>query len=431
MSLRKAGLMEQFHATRHNLNLDSCVICAAEYTHNGPLVLSKQVLYPALKQVVQSHTALGIYFIDESVSSSTFHKLNQINLDDVVVFIAGRAFADVLEEQFATPVDTKATLPLWRIVVLDERTVIFAFHHGIGDGLSGLAFHKTLSRFLSLPSAEDEPTSLTSTSVSPLSDPIEKLVNVSPPLLTVLWEVCKLFIPMAWTPAGSAWTGAHIGTKPSPAADVRIIRFSDAEASRFHAACRSNQATVTSAVFTLAVATVSQVIGTTEFKTLSTSIPISLRPLSNTPSDVFCDQVAAYQYYPTINPSFSWDDASHCASELRRQRSVCVSMIGLLRYLFGNYAGYFTGKLGGKRAGTFEVSNAGLFDRGGKDGAWTIDSMWFAQCDAYVGSALKLNVVGLSKGGLTITVTSGKEALEPGVLDKFVERFTELFYTLI
>ncbi|KAF8916217.1 alcohol acetyltransferase-domain-containing protein [Mucidula mucida] len=430
MSLRKAGLLEQFHATRHNLNLDSCVVCAAEYVHKGPLLLSKQVLYPALKQVVQSHAALGVYFVDESINSSTFHKLDQINLDDVVEFVAARDIADVLKEQFATPFDTQAKLPLWRIIVLDERMVVFAFHHGIGDGLSGLAFHKTLSRFLALSSAEDDPTPLVIPSVSPLSDPIDKLVNLSPPLLTVLWEICKLIIPVAWTSGASAWTGAPIGTKPSPAADVRIIRFSVAEASRFHAACRSNQATVTSAVFTLAVAAVSQVIGPTEFKTLSTTIPISLRPLSNTPSDVFCDQVSAYLHYPPLTPSFSWDDASHCASELRRQRSVCPAVIGLLKYLNGNYAGYFTGKYGGKRAGSFEVSNPGLFDRG-EDGPWAIESMWFAQCDAYVGSALKLNVVGLSKGGLTITVTSGKEALEPGVLDRFVEGFTELFYTLI
>ncbi len=52
--------------------------------------------------------------------------------------------------------------------------------------------------------------------------------------------------------------------------------------------------------------------------------------------------------------------------------------------------------------------------------------MWFGQSDAYVGATMKLNVVGLLNGGLTVCLTSGVSAIDGVLFDDIANRVTEL-----
>ncbi|KAF9044747.1 hypothetical protein BDZ89DRAFT_1058845 [Hymenopellis radicata] len=382
----KPGRLEQYHFTRAALQLDGCVVCAAEYF-------------------------------------CSFMRLENVDLNRVVVFVNGRVVDEVLKEQLAFTLDLTTNEPLWRIVVVDERVVVFVWHHGIGDGMSGVAFHTNLRHALSLSSPSEMKSVVAVPSDLDLVPTIESTINVSTPFLTVIRELSHLFIPTSWTRGAKSWTGAPVGGNPSTAIDGRVVKFSGSELRQFHAICRSHKATVTSALYSVAVAALSDAIGTTKFKTLSANIPISLRALSKAPQEAFCVHISDYHLNPSISSSFSWDVASDRQGGRR---------VGLLKYLFGNYAAYFKSLLGKKRSATFALTNLGVFpSEEPSSGSWRVEDMWFAQSDVYTGAALGISVIGLSDGGLTLCLTSGPEVLGPGVLDVVAEKLSQIVRGII
>ena len=87
------------------------------------------------------------------------------------------------------------------------------------------------------------------------------------------------------------------------------------------------------------------------------------------------------------------------------------------------------GKLGGRREGSYEVSNLGVVEfgegEGGKGKRARIVDLVFAQPGHVVGTPLCVNIVSVREGGLVYTVTWPRGAL--GVEDEegFVEGICE------
>lgn len=408
------------------------MVCAAEYScTTGAVSLTKEVLFPALEHLILSHAALGVRVVEKSPDRCSFIRLENVDLNCVVTFVNGRVVDEVLKEQLALALDLTTNEPLWRIVVVDERVVVFAWHHGIGDGMCGVAFHANLRHALSLTSPDKMRSVIAVPSDLDLVPTIESSINVSPPLFTIIRELGQLFIPTSWTRGAKSWTGGSIGTKPSTAIDGRVVKFSSSELRQFHAICRSHKATVTSALYSVAIAALSDTIGPTEFKTLSASIPISMRALSKTPREAFCVHISDYHLYPSISSSFSWEVASDVAGRLRK-RTQDGRRIGLLKYLFDNYTAYFKSHLGKKRPVTFVLTNLGVFpSEEPSSGSWRVEDMWFTQSDVYTGAALGISVIGLSDGGLTLCLTSGPEVLGADVLDVVAEKFSHIVRGII
>ncbi|KAK0501421.1 alcohol acetyltransferase [Armillaria luteobubalina] len=331
-----------------------------------------------------------------------------------------------METQFLRPFDTSSEAPLWRLVILDEKIVVFAWHHCIGDGLSGFAFHRTLLKALQQTQRQDIGSLVQVPLTAKFLPTIESVVNVSPPLMNVLWEILNILLPTSWTPRATAWTGNPVGHTPDTTTRVRIMQFSALDMARFHEECRSQSATVTSTLYALTISVLSRIIQDMEhlekYKTIAASIPISLRSLTGATEEDMCECVSTHHTYPAFQPEFSWRLASKYASALREQKTASPPAVGMLGYLFGRYVPYFTGKYDSKRDRGLEISNVGRIVTS-RDDTWDIGDMWFAQCDSYVGSALKLNVVGTPSGSLTLTVTGGRNATE----DTFVDAFTSLF----
>ena len=67
-----------------------------------------------------------------------------INLAEVVEFSDSDDLKTTLESQLQQPFNITTPLPLWRLVVLKGNIICLAWHHCIGDGISGLAFHRSL-----------------------------------------------------------------------------------------------------------------------------------------------------------------------------------------------------------------------------------------------------------------------------------------------
>ncbi|KAF8889284.1 alcohol acetyltransferase-domain-containing protein [Infundibulicybe gibba] len=417
-TLRPAGLLERFHITRQLLGFDSCVICAAKYS--SKLRLSPPILYPALGNVIHAHGALGVRLRLGHAEGPAFVRLGQVDLDRAVHYISEDiALETVLEAQFEEQFDTASDQPLWRLIVLPDNTVVFAYHHGIGDGMSGISFHKALLSALSTLTATPNhpPAHLISVPASAeLSPAIENVTRLSPSWGRIFWEVCGLFTPTSWSRGSSAWTGRSIPHNFTSKTNVKLIYFEPEAVAEFIGICRRHHATLTSAFFTLSHSVLSRIILPSESKTISSYIPISLRGIVGTSPDVFCDHVTGYHFYPPIQPDFSWADASGLASELRSQIRILPQ-----------------GKARDEETGGLECSNLGRVDLGNDmtRGDWSITRVIFAPCSVVVGSALKVNMAGDPLGGLTVSVTWSDDAVERSLVESFVVQLQDRFNVVI
>ncbi|GLB41856.1 hypothetical protein LshimejAT787_1004560 [Lyophyllum shimeji] len=434
--VRPAGLMEQYHITRHALGFDSCVLSAAQFVPPAGSSLDETTLFCALRKVMESHPALGVRLAGEHSTTSCYERLDKIYLSQVVEFSDSCDLKAAFEAQLLRPFDAASTLPLWRIVVLNDNTVCFAWHHCIGDGISGLAFHRALLAALRQGGGHEPlETDAVAPSTNALISAMEATVDVTPSWRKIFLEVFEHFAPGAWTRGASAWTGKPV-ENISLQTSVRLIEFPPDNVSTFLTLCRAHKATLTSGLHVLAISVLSALVSTEaeKYKTISSYIPISLRGLTGASNDVFCEHLSAMHTYPRVNPIFSWDEASRCASALRSCTPTSVEEVGMLKFLFGKYAAFFKGKVGKKRQGGLEISNLGPFeassDRAGGE-TWTIGRTGFAQCDAPLGSAIKINVVGDPLGGMTIAVTWGVGSIENSFGESFVSSFRDGFAKVI
>ncbi|KAJ7087727.1 alcohol acetyltransferase-domain-containing protein [Mycena crocata] len=395
-SIRSAGILERYHTTRHLLGFDSCVVAAVKYTTQDQSTLTKDVLFPALREVIKAHPPLGVKLNNEVASDAAFHRLQTIDLSHVVQFSDDDDLQATLESQLGHGFDINADLPLWRIQVLNDNTVVFAIYHGIGDGLSSIAFHASLLQALRNDTAGNASSSVRIPDEIALSPPMEGYTSLRSSLCVFWAEVYKSFAPKPWTGAHSAWSGNHVPSAGSLKTNVRLMTFSPPDVAAFCTTCHAHRATLTSVFYALTVAIISRMVAqdSTRHKTISSGVALSLRVSTGIPRDAICDCVSAHFTYPPANPNFIWTDAERYAATLQKQKRKARENVGMLRFLFGNYVPYMRGHLGAKRASGFVLSNLGRFEAPVVDGTWNIVDAVFAQCDVVIGAAFKLNVVG-------------------------------------
>ncbi|KAJ7785872.1 alcohol acetyltransferase [Mycena metata] len=431
--LRPVGLFENFHVARHFLGLDSCVVVSARYVSADGTSLNKEHLFSALRKVVATHRALSVKLQGEKSKQAAFINLESIDLPLLAQFSDHADLEIAIKDQLLQRFDTDSELPLWRVEVLRDGTVILAYHHAIGDGLSGIAFHQSLLAALQDVVAGDDSSLVAIPQSLSLLPPIEAVTKLRPSIRKAIKEVLALFLPTSWTALSSAWTANPVLEIPKIKPGVKLIAFTPEEMATFAATCRSHGATLTSAFYVLAVATISRLVppNAPQYKTLSALVAVSLRTVTATPADVMCDYVSVHHTYPAVHTTFQWPAAARYAADLQRQKSAAREEVGLLYLLFGNVAPYFRGMLGKKRGGTFEVSNTGRVSVGKHAGPWRIERMVFAQSDPIVGAALKINVIGDPTGAVNIALTWGKDSIDEAAVESFAAQFQDGLRALI
>ncbi|KAK9350504.1 alcohol acetyltransferase [Lipomyces doorenjongii] len=152
--VRKGGHYETMYNLFHELGIQSNILVSATYSHRTSL-LTEPTLFKALHIVINHHPALGIIGVSKSSQKKKGNhrlweaRLNTINLKDCVEFVQydgkDQGLQEVIEkahnEWFTTEEKTR---PWWKIVVVNGAHVLFVYHHMIGDGRSGYAFHRSL-----------------------------------------------------------------------------------------------------------------------------------------------------------------------------------------------------------------------------------------------------------------------------------------------
>jgi Alcohol acetyltransferase len=432
------GLLEKYHIVRHYVGHDSCVIVAAKYAADSQS-LDKAALYPALAKLIQTHAALGVYLQDESTRNPAYARLEVVNLDKVVTFVDDDDLAPVMEREFLRPFDTMEMVPLWRLRVLKDNIVIFAYHHAIGDGKSGVAFHNTLLSALNNPpsSSGQDPSADIPVPPIQLVAPIEDLLDLSVSGSTAIRELLTLFSPTSWTKGFSAWTGNPVAKFPHLRTNCRIFYFSAEDSSQFLTICRHHKATLTSAFHVLAFSIIARLVSNDKscsphLKTIASSITISLRELANTLPNVMCDHVSNYTMFsPITQADFSWTMAAILASTLRSQVEKSTEQIGTIRLLFGNYLAFLKGMRGKKRRDGLELSNIGKVSvNTGPEDKWKIGNVVFSHAEIG-GAAIKLSVVGMPEGGIGVSVTWADGDVADSFVESFISEFKKGYYELI
>lgn len=422
------------------------MIVAGKFTSTSQKHLSPEILYPAVVHALGVHAGLSVQIVDERGPEPSFARMAEVDIASAIRFLDAKSESDlasVMEEEFMNVIDASKGLPLWRVVVTSDNVVIFAWHHAIGDGQSGLAFLRTLLAGLNkglqqrTVDSEDAFKIIKTSPDMKMGPPLEKLTDVSVSIRTLVSALAGILLPQAWIRRNKRkiWTGntVVVSSCDEVKTRVRIISISPSSTSQLLSLSKSHGATLTSTLYVLVVSVLSKLVSESDpkrkFKRISTGVPISLRPLANVPPSVMCECVSSYQKNePLLLTGFSWEKAAAYNKELHKNIPKTREVIGLIKYLHGKYEAYFKGKLGKKREASFEISNVGVFkpnvegELSAPDGAeWKIETAYFAQDDGVNGAALKINVAGSPNGGVNVCITWGDGEVDDVLAETFVK----------
>ncbi|KLO08741.1 hypothetical protein SCHPADRAFT_858704 [Schizopora paradoxa] len=479
---RRTGLVERFFIARQYLGFDSCVIVVAKYKNatSSNVRISKDELFAAFAQVIRKNPVLAVRVKDEkNAKISSFERVPKIDLNSIVTFVDEnledeKNFRSYLERQLVNVIPNSGEHPLWRLSVSADNYLVYAWSHVIGDGQSGLSFHRLLLNALNNPDASGEKGDLEEGIITVLDEdagemlpPLENITDLSVSLKTLLESVAGLIIPLSFVNR-KVWSGYKTASSVSPTEVPKAflggtVFLSPPEAAQLIALSRKHGATLTSVINIAGVSIVSKLLAdrskskskskdqssSKKFTKISTCIPVSLRPIAGVSNTAIGNIVSTFngkeRLHPlTTNPDgsvvFPWAAAAACSKKLRKSVPKTREYVGALKYLFNNYEGFYKGRLGAKRVGGLEVSNLGAFsvaatsdekvaDASSTD-RWTIGRTCFTQSDVVLGPALKLSTCGDPEGGVNIVVSWGEGAVDNEFAEAFVQEFQTLFANL-
>lgn len=140
----------------HELGIQSNILVSAKYSHTTLSVLTPVKLLSALETVIKKHPALSTIGVSQpSEKKEGNHRLWEAVLpavypENCVEFLnvdldGDATLRQVFENAHSHWFDTQNKTKLWwKVIVVNGIHVVFVYHHSIGDGLSGYAFHRSL-----------------------------------------------------------------------------------------------------------------------------------------------------------------------------------------------------------------------------------------------------------------------------------------------
>lgn len=419
------GILERWSTVRHHLGFYNNVAITARYTstHN----LTQETLYTALTALISTYAPLGITLLNEDTPTPRYARLKKINLNEVVTFItlpAGQEIDTQLQEQHNLKFHNLGQLPLWRILVLGSD-IAFIYHHALGDGGTGKAFHGALLKALNSPIDAPTPTPtphVVTPPAIPLLPPLEELTELPLSymfLLGKLWT--RIWFPRE--PAVTFWSG---GVVRVPLRSLyRSVFFSAGTLDGVVAACRRERTTVTALLQVLAVRAVFGELPESE-TSVASAVPVDLRRfvegVEGETMGVFVASVGVTHMRAEVEEGEVWEVARRWRGVLERRVRAGTgdTDTGLLKHL-SDYEGYFRSMLGRRREGSVEVSNLGVFSGEG-EGEWRVERMVFSQSAAVTGCAIELSVVSVKGGEMGVGVSVQEGVVEEELLERVVER---------
>ncbi|OAP55345.1 hypothetical protein AYL99_10318 [Fonsecaea erecta] len=467
--LRPIDRLERYSTARHDLKFYFGPAVTASYRlprSHAPRL--KECIYQALGDVVTRHPILSAIVVDESTQKPYFVRLPEIHLDRCVHFQARhRDYDPAVEEQRDVELDEFFSTwhggpyeppdPFWRLYILTSPahpsnfTASFFYHHALGDGASGMAFHRAfhsaLSEAISTPPTKLlAPAPVISSSSTPLLPSLESLhpLPVSPwHLLTVLFK------HKIWSSRDPGlWTGSKC-TTPLGLPGARHLAFSALNTTAFKDVCREHGTTITAALQTLIAGALFSHLSE-KFTKLACSGALSARRFLPTDAGITDDSMGVWvlgmsDTYTRDNfrqrgsgsgqgeyDLLPWTEAQRSRRNIEHVLSLegRNTEVGLLGYVNDYQQELFLSKVGKDRDASFDVSNLGVFKPATatvSEGSQEVEigRMLFTQSPGVTAGVFQVSVVTGPDGCLVLGVTWQNGVVDDELVEKVMESVKE------
>jgi hypothetical protein len=364
--------------------------------------------------------------------------------------------------------------PRWKLVVVPFKEeppihstnvascfIAFSYSHALGDGISGLAFHRSfLAALRSTYNKVQVGNDLTMASPNhptpalfetPERLPISWSFLLSPFLAVYLPEFISSALGMrasvSSTTSGT-WTATPIFFDPkNHHTAVKVLKIDAPTLGNALKECRRHNTKLTAFMHQMIVKAINQNIpmgaGIDNF---ASTTAINLRNAAGISNDEMGLFVSGFNdlHSRGLNNEDSWRFASTMSDKLGTfARTLRDQPIGLLRFL-PSIRSWTASKLGEKRDCSYEVSNLLAFDPASPEppeptndqDMCTIEEMIFAQPANVVGAPLVFNIVSVKEGNLICTVSwqigaiSGDEEDEQALVENVCRSIDESFHEM-
>jgi Alcohol acetyltransferase len=388
----------------------------------------KATIFCALAIVIERHPALSAIVMDEDSNEPYFARLPKINLEDAVTFLTrqepvtgnGRdvELDNILEIQHNTPFkEGHGTLPYWRLIIVtppraeEEFVASFIFHHSLGDGTSGMVFHRDFFAALCT-----NPSPLTNTIVLPVNAPLHPNLEALLPFATP---------PVSASPNPTKlWSGTNI--IPPTRSNFHSLILSAKTTTRLLQACKLHGTTLTSTLPVLIASAIFSAIPDT-FDSLECTIPVSLRrflpePISENVIGVYLDAFSAH-YDRTPNAHALWPEAQRSRGLINDYLKTNGEKVNVAKFKqIRDMRAFFLGRVGKERGTSFDVSNLGIMKvEADEKEPWKMGKVVFSRSAFVSGSAIAAGVVTGADGCLTIGFCWQERVVENAMVEIVIE----------
>jgi hypothetical protein len=385
--------------------------------------------------------------VGEDSKEPYFARLPEIDLEKSVSFekrshdFPGTDEPDSeLETLLTTQHNTPFTppLPYWRLCVLTDATnerrftAAFVYHHAIGDGTSGKAFHKTFLQALHEIAASVGPEEA-KTVITPRQVPLLPTSEAVHPLpVSIFYLATTLFKEKVWPSSDPGlWTGSEIIVPLET--QVRHIVFPEHVTLALKDRCRQNNTTIT-AVLETAIARSLFARLPEKFTSVKCTGAMSTRRWL---PDIITDDsmgVWVQDFEDTFSrngvtsDSFPWEEARRARQTIENVLSLKGKNAhpNLLKYV-NDVHELFLSKVGKARKSSFEVSNVGVLAADQDPTKPQIGRMVFSQSASVTGNAFEISVITGGDRCMTLAFTWQTHVVELDLMSAVIDSIrTEL-----
>ncbi|KGO49175.1 Mg2+ transporter protein, CorA-like/Zinc transport protein ZntB [Penicillium expansum] len=444
--MRLASPNERRTISREDVGYYNALIIAAVYeiASENVDVNSAQSFLAPLRHCIGKYPYLNVVVRDKHTEKPAYEAVSSIDLHDHVSIIhedeaSRNGETEKFEEILPAILDRPwpADIPPWRIVVLPlvsprDSTVkrcfiAFAFSHALGDGMVGVAFHRTfLDAWRQTAGVEEKASFLVAPPSQTLPPPFD-----TPERLPISWKfllepLIAVYLPKfvakmlglrasASTLDAGTWIGSPMFFDPAATlkSRVRIIEIEAPLVQKALQTSRSHGTKLTATMHQMIVRALSSAIPSPDVTNFVSGTPVDMRASIGTPSLTWGLFVSGhYEVHPRVpiatEPALS-EEMWAAASSMSQNLAECGARlqdqaIGLLRYV-PSIRNWTLSKIGQQRDSSYELSNLLAFDNmgDGADQKCKVVKMVFSQPGNVTSAPLVFNIISVKEGSLTCT----------------------------
>ncbi|GKU08359.1 l-amino acid oxidase [Fusarium langsethiae] len=445
--LRYASPNEMRTIAREDVGYYHAVVIGAVYDFTEEIdVKSPSTYFHALRRCIEEHPFFCVTVGDRNTDKAYYEHVSSINVEQHISIVQdpeigtdslkaiGRSVKSELDRPFVSGI------PPWRIVVLPLSStqchVAFSFSHGIGDGIAGVAFHKTF-----LEGLRETPSTIPSSTISPPRKPLPEPFD-TPERLSISWsfllapflaqyipyflvKMLGLRVSASYVNEGT-WTAGPIFFDAKTNEDkLKIRQIGGSQVKKVVQLARTHDARLTGVMHQLIARALSKAVKDNNVTNFVGQTAINMRNSIGMSNNVATEAVSGcYTLHnrSEVTGPFSEQEWASAREATKEFATAAVKLddnpIGLLRYV-SSIREWTLGKIGKKRDSSYEFSNVGVFD--GDAGSSTVGKdkikvtkMTFAQPGQVGGCPISFNVASVKGGDLVYTVTWQSGALGLG-----------------